>query len=179
MRKQLNLSIAIAAYNAEKNIEHMLESLLRQKEGDDFSIGEIIVHCDNCIDETVTIANSFRNAKILVINKMERKGFAGSVKAILEICGGDICILLNDDIKINDDNFIKKLIIPFEDDTDVGLVSGNPQPLPPINFVERAVISSFHAYENMRIKINNGNTNYTCDGKILALSREFKDKLFF
>lgn len=183
MKKDLSLTIGIAAYNAEKNIKSQLESLLDQKEDDAFHIEKIIIHCDKCTDNTVSIASGFRNEKadekIEIIDNKVRKGFAGSLKAILEKSRSDITVLLNDDIQIKDREFLKKLIVPFQTEEQVGLVCGNPQPLPPKNFIEKAIISSFRAYENFRLKINNGNTHYTCDGKILSVSRDLKDKMLF
>ena len=155
----------------------MLKSLLEQKEDDGFSIVEIIVHCDNCSDNTVAIAQGFDNAKIKVIDNKQRKGFAGSVKTLLSESKSDVTVLLNDDIKIEDNQFIKKLIVPFQVNENMGLVSGNPQPLRPKTFIEKAIISSSMAYVKARDFVNNSNNPNACDGKILAVSKELKHKM--
>ncbi len=172
------VSIGIAAYNAEKNIGHILKSLLEQKE-ENFIIQEIIVNSDASTDRTIEIAESFKESKIKALQSTARLGFGGSIKKLLEIATGDIVILLNDDIKILDHAFISKLLPAFDSSEKVGLVCGNPQPLKPKTFIEKAVTSTSYAYYEIRKHINNGNSNYSCDGKILALSRDFINSLSF
>ncbi len=178
MNKPLSISVGIAAYNADKNIGNMLRSLIRQK-GNRYSLLEIVVHSDASNDNTVKVVKSIRNKKIKIIDNRQRKGFAGSVKKLLEVVRGDVIILLNDDIKIIDNLLIEKLIKPFIDDKKVGLICGNPLPLPPINFIDNAITSSVKAYIKMRYTFRDGNNKYSIDGKILALSNLFIKKLHF
>lgn len=167
-----SVSIGIAAHNAEKNIGRILESLFFQAE-DGFSIQEIIVHCDDCNDKTLQISQSFNQPKIKIVENKNRKGFAGSVKALLEAGSGDIIVLLNDDIKIDDPELIKKIIVRFPSSPKVGMVFANPRPLAPRSFIEAVILSSFNAWDNMRQKIRNGRNIFCVDGKVMAFSRSF------
>ncbi len=178
MLKKINLSVGIAAYNAEKNIKQLLEAILRQKELD-FKLVKIIVHSDASKDKTVQVAQKFKNKKITIINNKQRKGFSGSLKKILKLTSQEIVVLFNDDIQIKDEYLVNKLIQPFIKENKVGLVCGRPTPLDSSNFIENAITSSRNAYDRMRLKINNGNSKYSCDGKILVLSKLFIQKLKF
>lgn len=171
LQKNENVTIGIAAYNATDNIKQLLESLLMQKGIS--RVDEIIVHSDASIDNTVKIAKHLESPYIKVIDARERRGFAASVKAILKSAKSKVVIILNDDIKITDVQFVEKLLQPFENEAGVGLVSGNPQPMCSSTFIEKAVISSFKAYEAMRNNLKNEHNEFTCDGKVMALSRNF------
>ena len=91
----------------------------------------------------------------------------------------DVVILLNDDIKINDMSLINKLLSPFTNNQNIGLVSGNVRPIPGNTFIEKAIESSFHAYDKVKYDLKGGNNEYTCDGKILALSKDFINTIEF
>lgn len=174
----MTVSIGIAAYNAEKNIKKILMSLLRQKETG-FSIKEIVVHSDCSSDGTVAAAKSINNDLINVIDNTQRKGFAGSVMALLNTLTGDVVVLLNDDITIEDEMFLSKLVQVFADEPAVGMSCGAIQALPPVSFIDKAIQSTQRAYQRMREEINGGHNLFTVDGKVMALSSAFREKLVF
>ena len=89
----------------------------------------------------------------------------------------EVVVILNDDIRITDPRFIEKAVAPFFREANVGLVSVNPQPLPPENFVQRGVAAGFRVYEEMRYAIRNGENEFTCDGKVLCVSKSFFDRI--
>lgn len=178
MNKRISITIGIATYNAEKNINTLLNAVFFQKiKGGE--IEEIIVHLDKCTDNTLKIVQGRKNKKTKLINSNKRQGFAQSIIKILRKSTNDIVVLLNDDIKITDKQLIHNLIKPFLKEKKVGLVSDNPQPLEPKTFIEKSVISTFKAYKRMRYEFKSGNNKYTCDGKILALSKFFVESIDF
>lgn len=178
MNKKNTVTISIAAYNAQENIQSILKSLLVQKLKNHI-VGKIIVYSDSSRDDTVKKVQQLKNSQIKIIDGKKRIGFAGVVEKILKISAGEIVVILNDDVKISDKEFIAKLILPFEKESNIGMVGGNPQPLPAKTFVEKAILSSFRAYEKMRLALKNGNNIYACDGKALALSKPFIKSLTF
>lgn len=181
MKNRLKVTIAVAAYNAEENIGSMLSALVKQIPTADFVIQKIIVFSDAGSDNTVEKAKVIKDRRIYIINARKRKGFASVVKELIHMNSSDVLILLNDDISITDSKFIQKVISPFIKEKNVGLVSGNPQPIQSneLNFIQKAVISGFRIYENTRYVTKNGENIYTCDGKVLALSKEFCNKVVF
>lgn len=165
------VSIAIAAYQAEKAISELLSSLLSQKESG-FVIDEIIVHIDGDLDNTKQVVAGFSDTRIKILLAEPRKGFAQAIKTIFENNVSDIVVILNDDISIKDDLFISKIIHPFLNYDNIGMVCGNPQPLKPRTFVEKAIVSTFRAYERVVTKLNNGNNPFCVDGKSMAFKKE-------
>lgn len=172
----LAITIGIPAFFAETNIAGLLEALTRQNE-EAFKIEKIIVYYDASGDSTLENARAVNDQRIEIIDGKIRKGFAGGVKTLLSINESDIFILLNDDIKIADENFVQKLVQPFLTMENVGLVSGNPQPLQPKTFIDRAVASRRKTGENLNYLVNHGSNAFWCDGKTLALSKAFIRKL--
>jgi glycosyltransferase involved in cell wall biosynthesis len=169
------VDIGIAAYNAEKNIKSLLLSLIHQKEIN-FILNRIIVHSDQSSDGTVSFTRSVEDPRIELIESSSRLGFKGSSETLLLKSDADIIVLLNDDIKIFDSEFLFKIVEPFLGNSNVGLVCANCQPLTPINFLDRAIVSGFRAYDKIRYKLNNGINVHTVDGKVLAFSRTYKNK---
>lgn len=175
--KKLNTTIAIAVYNSEKNLSLLIESLLNQKQIN-FCIERIIVYSDCSTDYTDNIARTYSSShkKIKYIAGKKRRGFAGVVKFLFQNNKSDILVILNDDIFINDSKFLSKLIGPFSN-LKVGFATGNPNPTPPVNFVQSAANSSFNAFYKMRNSLKNKNNKFTCDGKVMAFSRIFINNL--
>lgn len=172
--KKLRISVGIPAYNADKRIKNILESLINQKE-ENQSIKEIIIYSDGSSDSTVKECLKVKDKKkrLKIINASNRKGMAFGFKYMLSRFQGDLFIQLNDDIKISDRGLLDKIATPFILGDRVGLVSGRLMPIESKNFLQKSINSTFKAYDHMKYSLNNGNNKFTCDGKILGLSREF------
>lgn len=170
MKNRHSVSIGIAAYNCQDNIFLLLKSLLNQKIIE--RTEQVIVYSDASQDKTIEEAKKVKSKKIAVIDSKKRQGFAHTVEMLLGLNKSDIIILLNDDIKIIDRHFIEKILDSFIDKK-VGLVSANPQPIKPQTFIEKGANSAFRVYEKMRYTIKGGDNEFTCDGKVLALSKPF------
>lgn len=172
MGKIKTVSIGITAYNSEKNIKRLIVSILKQAVKE-VHFEKLLIHSDCSSDKTVSIAKSIENKKIEIIESKKRIGFAGSVENVLKKNSSDVIILLNDDIIIEDDMFIEEIVIPFLENERLGLVSANLVPFQPENFIENAVRSGYMGYSNFAKQYKNGHNILTCDGKVLALSRQF------
>lgn len=170
------VTIGIAAYAAEQNIEHILRAVLGQEQSN-FILKTVIVHQDEYPDQTIARTKAVNDNRVKIIETKPRQGFSKAVKRLLEASDADITILLNDDIRIFDRHLIEKLIDPFYIVPSLGLVSANPRPLAPQTFVERAIISSAQAWEKTRYQVNNGHNPNACDGKVLVFSKHLKDAL--
>lgn len=166
------VTVGIPAYNAEKNIHRLISAVLNQS-SINYSLKKIIVYSDNSSDNTVDIAKSINNNQIEVVNNTNRNGFAGAVKYLLSTNSSDVLVVLNDDILVNNKNFIERIISKFTENKNTGLVCGNPLPLKPKNFIERSIYIGIRAYNKVKYSVNSGNSKTTCDGKVLALSNRF------
>src|SRR3989344_1521984 len=83
------------------------------------------------------------------------------------------------EIIIEDSDFLNKAIESFYTNDKLGLASVSAEPLAPTNFIESAGVSAFRVYNRVFSKVNNGRSVYTCDGKVLILSKSFKDGIKF
>jgi glycosyltransferase involved in cell wall biosynthesis len=165
------VSVGIAAWNAEANIGAILRAVLLQCE-ESVRISEIIVHSDHSTDRTIAIARECADPRLKVVDHARRRGFAAAVSSMLEAFTGDALVLLNDDIRIVDDKFIEKIVMPvFRKRAD--FASANLQPLPPRGFVERASVSVFRVWERIRESIPERDNVFTCDGAAMCLSARF------
>lgn len=86
---------------------------------------------------------------------------------------------MNDDIVINENRLVSKLIKPFLADENVGMVCGNPTPLAPINFVDDVGISVFRIWDRVRMKIRDGQSVNTLDGKIMVFNKSLLSQIKF
>jgi cellulose synthase/poly-beta-1,6-N-acetylglucosamine synthase-like glycosyltransferase len=115
------VSIIIPAYNEEKHIEEKLRNTLTQEYPEDQI--EIIVTSDGSTDQTVSIAHSFRNKRIKVIENKTRGGKNSALNIALEDASGEI-IIFTDANALFVKNALKKLVGHFRDQR-VGLVCGH------------------------------------------------------
>lgn len=124
----LDLSIGIMAYNEEKNIGALLETLLTQNLHI-AKIKEIIVVSSACTDRTNEIVKEFskRDKRIKLITQEKREGKASAVNEFLKNATGDICILESGDT-IPLENTIEGLCKPFLNPK-MGMTGGRPIPV--------------------------------------------------
>lgn len=105
---QIDITIIIPTYNAEKYLPQLLESLKNQTV--EF---ELIIVDSSSKDETVEISKKFTD-NIIVISQNEFD-HGGTRSKIAKIAKGDILIFLTQDVLLSDDLSISKLIEPFKD----------------------------------------------------------------
>jgi glycosyltransferase involved in cell wall biosynthesis len=174
-----NLVIGIPTYNGGKYITTLIQELLNQEQIS-YRIIKILIYCDGSPSETIIAAKSIQDKRVKIIYSTLRQGFAYGVKQLISyIKNRDLFVLLNDDVIVADRLLLEKLIKPFQINSEVGLISGNPQPLPANNKIESAGVMTFKIYERMRYHIRRGNCKFTCDGKLLVLSNSFIKSLKF
>ena len=174
--KKTTVTIGIPAYQAEQNIKNLLISLVNQKTKL-ITIESILVYADGCTDNTVKNAKSVNSNKIQVIAAKKNKGFAFALQSLIKKNQSRIFVILNDDIRIDSFGVIEELVKPLIRDRKAGLVGGNIRALPPQSFIGRCIYASYLTYLPLRYGFRNGETDLTCDGKILALRKEFAGSL--
>lgn len=171
------VSVGIAAYNAEKNIVRLVRDVLSQREHN-FSLAEVLVHVDRGTDKTAEAARSVGDSRVRVLEATERQGFAGSVKRLLQESNGDVVVLLNDDIVLEEPNqLLRRIVDSFCSDQKIGFACGAHVPFPPENFVQAVSDAGFRWFDDIRRSLPNGGGKLSVDGKVMVLSREFIDSL--
>ena len=123
----LRLTVGICAYNEEKNIGHLLTSILVEQHLP--LDAEVLVVCSGCTDNTVKIVQEYacNDSRINMCLESERYGKASAMNIILANAKGDLIIFLSADTLPQKDcfnNLTSKLKNPR-----VGLVCGKPLPV--------------------------------------------------
>lgn len=103
----LKITAIIPAYNEEKNIYSVLESLNHSK-----FFNEIICVNDGSTDGTLSIIKKFNN-NVFVVDLKKNHGKAYAVAKALYKAEGDIIVLVDADITGITDAHIKKLVYPL------------------------------------------------------------------
>src|SRR4030042_2559136 len=176
MKYKPTVSIFIPAFNAEQNIARLLGQLIQQRTLS-VVIKEIMVLSDLSSDDTINRAKSVKNRIIKVYGNTTRQGFAYGVKKMLQSSNSDIVVILNDDIVVKNLNIIEELCNPIIKNPVVGMVGGNLKPLPSRNFIQNSTFIGFILGRRVIADMPTIHTKRTCDGKIMAVSRNFYKKL--
>lgn len=170
-RKQ-SVTVGIAAYNEGKNIASLLNSILTQT-----SVTGRVVRCivvaDGCTDNTVSEVRSLHSRNLKLIINAKRIGQALSQSKILRNVKSDYLVLLNGDVQIKQSDFIEKLIHPFSEDSNIGLVGGNCMPLPAENHFESVINYGVKAKSYLFEQIHNKDNIFLCHGRVRAFSKTF------
>jgi biofilm PGA synthesis N-glycosyltransferase PgaC len=124
----LKATIGICAYNEEKNIGKLLQSL-QDQQTKEIHIGEILIVSSASTDRTDEIVRSFMSTdkRIRLLIQEKREGKASAVNLILKNATGDIIVLASADI-LPLEHTIQALVLPFFDET-IGMTGGHPIPI--------------------------------------------------
>ncbi len=119
------------AYNEERNIGRLLESVLGQTASD--RIASIVVVASGCTDRTCDIVLEYasRDARISLIAEPDRAGKTAAVNKFLFGTAAEIVMISSADL-IYEQHAIEALLAPF-DDPNVGMVGAHPIPLDDAN----------------------------------------------
>jgi biofilm PGA synthesis N-glycosyltransferase PgaC len=128
MPKENEVSVGIFVYNEEKNIKHILNALLKQKENK-ILIKEIIVVSSACTDNTDNIVRDFskKNKKIRLIPQEKREGKASAINLFLKNAKSPLVVIESGDT-IPRADCIENLCRPFLEDKKIGLTGARAIP---------------------------------------------------
>lgn len=169
--------IGIPAYNEEKNILSLLESLLSQK-GDNFTLKQIVVTCDGSTDKTPTLVREFsqQHPTVTVLSDTERKGKSGRLNDLYKLFTTDVFISIDADVVIKDTSVVRDIVATF-DDPAVGLVSITDAPLPGKSFIGKCCEAYEDFWTEAVNRVNNGISVHAHPGHVSAGSRDFLKKV--
>ena len=125
----LSVSIGLPAYNEEKNIGKLLESLLHQ-ETQLIRINKIMVISSGSTDRTDVIVEKIAqaNPNVILIKEKERRGKASAINIFLKNANDPVVVLQSTDTVAVKDT-IEKLCRPFIIDKNLGMTGGAPHPI--------------------------------------------------
>ncbi len=163
------VTIGIAAHNEGKNIYSLLSDLLKQSQTS-WTLSQIVIYCDGCVDNTISEIKRIRNKKIIIIEGKKQKGKCFGLNKIIKDATGENIVFLDADITLGSNNVVTNLIKYVGKYTVIG---GNVRPIKPISFFQRAVYSTFLVFDESRKKIKQGNNIFGCNGGCVLVNTAF------
>lgn len=129
---KIKCSVGICAYNEEKNIERLMDSIIKQKLNK-VQIEEIIIIASGITDRTIEILRVFaqENGKIKIIVQKNREGKASAVNLFIQIAKNEVLVLLGGDLILGN-LVIERLVWEFSRE-EVGMTGARPVPVNNIN----------------------------------------------
>jgi cellulose synthase/poly-beta-1,6-N-acetylglucosamine synthase-like glycosyltransferase len=124
-------ALGIMAYNEERNIGRLLDSVLQQSASD--RIAKIVVVASGCTDRTCEIVEEYvlRDPRISLIAEPSRSGKIAAVNRFLFNATQEILMISSADL-IYQPKAVEELLAPF-DDPEVGMVGAHSIPLDDTN----------------------------------------------
>lgn len=165
---ELLVSVGVAAYNEEKNIQRLIKSVISQDRSG-YHLDKMLIISDGSTDKTVIRAKSIKSPQITILDFKERRGKSCRLNEMFRTLKSDVLVILDADIIIRNHKIIQSLVMPFKDKK-MGLVGGNIKPLNGRNIVENAINCGARIYERLNEK---GYHSFGYDGRILAVSKRF------
>lgn len=143
------ITILIAAYNEEENIEETIKNKLAQDYP--FEKVQIIVISDESTDQTDNIVKKFKNNGVKLLRQVPRAGKTSALNLGIKSASGDI-LVFSDANSIYEKNVLKMLVRNFHDPK-VGYVTGKMIYTNPDGSTIGDGCSSYMKYENLLRKI--------------------------
>lgn len=175
--QRTTVTIGIPAFNEEKNIGTLLQSVLNQTQSK-YRVDKIIVVSDGSTDRTEIIVKNIKSHSIKLIDGLERKGKPNRLNQIIESINSDILAILDADILIKDNFFLERLIKPILE-YGVDLTSAAIEELEPKTLIQKILKSSMVLKKNIFENFREGYNLYTCHGRARAFSRRLYKSINF
>jgi len=127
--KHLAVSVGIPAYNEEKTISQLLQSILKEPH-QGFHLKEIIVNSSGSTDDTDAKVQTMMRTdpRIKLISNAHREGKATALDSILRVAQSDLIVFIDGDVVLEEQS-ISTLTRPFFSDDKIGICTGNIMPI--------------------------------------------------
>lgn len=119
----MDISVIIPTLNAEHEIEALLIALDRQS----IQPNEILVVDSSSEDKTIELVQKHKRVRLLEIDRRDFNHGGTRDMALRESSGDFVCFLTQDAIPASDD-YLKRLVAPMAEDSNIALVSGRQLP---------------------------------------------------
>lgn len=169
MQKVLSISIIVPVYNAENVLWSSLSSIIRQ----DYPFQEIIIIDNHSLDNSMRIANRFKeshiNINIKIVRRKKSFGVSSSYNLGAKLAHGDYIVTFHSDSLLPSGQELRKLIRPFVDDIDV--IATGPLLVHPrkiwlkYNFWQKCLLATAVGTE-----ISSGNGKFDCYKKAIFIN---------
>lgn len=119
----MEISVIIPNLNAEHEIDGLLIALEHQS----IQPVEILIVDSASEDKTIELVRQHKIVRLLEIDRRDFNHGTTRDMALRESRGDFVCFLTQDAVPVSDD-YLKRLVAPMVDDSDIALVSGRQLP---------------------------------------------------
>jgi biofilm PGA synthesis N-glycosyltransferase PgaC len=121
-----SVSVGVCAYNEERRVPRLLESVVSQSLPVAYELREILVVASGCTDRTEArvVEARARDPRVRLIREPVRRGKASAINILLEESTGDILVLVNADAALNPGS-LEHLLGAFEEDAETQVACGS------------------------------------------------------
>ncbi|HSW88400.1 MAG TPA: glycosyltransferase family 2 protein [Candidatus Saccharimonadales bacterium] len=172
MNKKISVTVVVPAYNEEKNIRSVIESILFQSQKN-YELDNVLVISDGSTDDTVGEVNKVWHIKVRLIDDATRMGKVKRLNYAFACNTSDVLIQFDADIILKDSHTIEKLVEPFIKNKKVAVVYGNQIPEEPKTYIGKLAYFGFYLWEEAKKMVYAD--RYNCFGCITAFSKRFLD----
>lgn len=168
------LTIGIPAYNEEKNIGKLLDSLLAQVLSK-ITLKEIIIVCDGCTDSTVEIIKRYKikYSFIKLVTSSKRSGKAAGLNKIYKLSNSDYLMTIDADILFYGKNDIDNMACVIINNSNLNMVGPRHIPTESHSLFGKFSNVSASLFLDAVYRFNSGNNFYSC------MAVEFMRKSFY
>jgi glycosyltransferase involved in cell wall biosynthesis len=167
----IEISIIIPAYNAEKTIGLTLHSIFAMRIKENF---EVIVVDDGSTDKTKEIISGFKEVKLV---SQDRKGPGAARNTAIKIAKGAYVYFLDSDCEVLSDT-IEKLYIYMHKDEKIGAVGGSIE-LPPTEKNLLAIADHYVSWYHHNPRQKSGKVRSTPTANLLVKKEVFEKTGYF
>src|SRR3989304_4259584 len=134
------LSVCIPAFNEEKNITFLLESVLNQK-AKSFILNDITVYTDNSTDLTGKKVKevSRKYPEVKIVEGKKRRGKYYRVNQAFHECKSNFLVVLDADVALVGSNFLENLVQVLITDPKAVLVAAHNILVKPKTFIAKVI----------------------------------------
>lgn len=176
MKRIVEVTVWVPAFNEEKNIQNVIKQILSQKESY-WRLKNLIVVCDGSEDNTIALAEKIKDKRIRIIEGSKNLGKVRRLNQVAKNFDADVLVQIDADVTFKDNNVISLLVKEFRNDRNTKLVGGNSKVFPPNNFFQKSINTSYEVYYRSRNMIDGGHNIFGCTGAILAMKKELVNEI--
>jgi len=168
------LSVCIPAFNEEKNITFLLESVLNQK-AKSFILNDITVYTDNSTDLTGKKVKevSRKYPEVKIVEGKKRRGKYYRVNQAFHENKSNFLVVLDADVALVGSNFLENLVQVLITDSKAVLVAAHNIFVKPKTFIAKVIYTHLVLVDNIRWSFPNYNSALNYYGSCTAYRCSF------
>jgi glycosyltransferase involved in cell wall biosynthesis len=163
------VTIGISAFNEEKTLPRLFDSVFTQDQSD-YSLKNVILVSDGSTDGTPSIGLSRASKSVETVAHSDRAGKSARLLEIAQRTDTDALVFLDADVLLASPSVVSALIAPIKDGK-ATLVSGRPVKDKTGTFFDGVMDVSLALQDAVKEVAGQGHAVYACHGRVMALAK--------